>query len=190
MSLSNKGALGWLLTKPVKGPKRLQAHYHNNLTEALNDPELLIKAGIRKTLAHELSDQWMNVNLPSDILELFNISKLTPSLVAKCVKVLGSQLSDIVKNDPWKLASEVSGIGFAACDEIARHTDVDMSAFSRYESAIKHIVTYGIRLDGHNGVSKDEIRRRMSKLRMQADQTAKVIDITRTCQLIEDPETA
>ena len=196
VAITNKGALGWLLTKPVKGvgPKtieKIQAHYHNNLIEALNDPELLIKAGIRKTLAHELSDQWMNVNLPSDILELFNISKLTPSLVAKCVKVLGSQLSDIVKNDPWKLASEVSGIGFAACDEIARHTDVDMSAFSRYEAAIKHIVTYEIRLDGHNGVSKDEIRRRMSKLRMQADQTAKVIDtLLGLGQLIEDPETA
>ena len=169
VAITNKGALGWLLSKPLKGlgPKtveKLQGAFMGNLVEALGNPQMLIEAGIRKKLAFDISDEWMTINLPSEVLELFTISKMTPNLIGRCIKALGAQLPEIIKTDPWQLAMKVSGVSFKSCDEIAKQTNVDMNSMSRYEAGIRHIMHYELKLEGHNGVTKDDLKRRMSKL--------------------------
>ena len=169
VAITNKGALGWLLSKPLKGlgPKtveKLQGAFMGNLVEALGNPQMLIEAGIRKKLAFDISDEWMTINLPSEVLELFTISKMTPNLIGRCIKALGAQLPEVIKTDPWQLAMKVSGVSFKSCDEIAKQTNVDMNSMSRYEAGIRHIMHYELKLEGHNGVTKDDLKRRMSKL--------------------------
>lgn len=168
--MTTKGALGWLMSKPVKGVgdktiKKLASRFPSELAEVLNNPEIMEReGGLSKKQAEDIADAWICVNIPNEILELFTISKMTPSLIAKCVNRYGARLTEILNRDPWLLAMEISGMGFKTADNIARELGLDLEQQSRYEAAIRHVMQNELKSQGHTGVTKPQLVKMVSKL--------------------------
>ena len=203
--MTTKGALGWLMSKPVKGVgektvKKIASRFPSNLADVLNDVETLhVEAGISLKQAQDIADAWMCVNIPNEILELFTISKMTPSLIAKCVNKYGARLTEILNEDPWLLAMEVSGLGFKTADIIAKELGIDLEQQSRYEAAIRHVMQNDLKSQGHTGVSKADLIKMVSKLGIIGNQKIEnAIDIAlakgyaivedQVSKLVFDPE--
>lgn len=179
IAMTTRGALGWLLSKPVKGVgekaiRKLEDAFPSNLADALKDPIMLVEqANISKKQAESLADAWMCVNVPSEILELFTLSKMTPSLISKCLTKYGSRLSDVIKDDPWRLAIEVSGMGFKSADTIAKELGLNLEHQSRYEAAIRHIIVNDLRTQGHTGITEKSLLQQIGKLGIRGSDKVK-----------------
>ena len=165
----NKGARGWLLSKPVKGlgdisVEKITQSYNDKLTDALKSVDLLVQCGIKKKIAENLVDAWSRVNIPNDILHLFTYNNLSGRNISKIVNTYGSRLSEVINNNPWQLAKDISGLGFKTADDLARQQRLDMQSKERYFAAINHIVSYEIPLNGSSATTKLEILKEMRKM--------------------------
>lgn len=164
-----RGAKGWLMTKPVKGvgkktAEKLIRAFPTDLHEILRSPEKIATVGIPKQKAKEIADAWMCLNIPNDILELFGTKGLSPSVIVKIINRYGSDLKKVIQEDPWKMALEVSGVGFKTADNIAIDQGLDMNHPSRYQAAIRHCIGYELRNMGHSGITENDLINMMSKI--------------------------
>lgn len=65
---------------------------------------------------------------------------VTPNQCMKIYKRFGSDSISVVKNNPYILTEEVSGIGFKTADKIARSLGVEINSPYRIQSGIKFII--------------------------------------------------
>jgi len=65
---------------------------------------------------------------------------ITPNQCGKIYKRFGSDSIKVVKENPYIITEEVSGIGFKTADKIARNLGVEANSPFRIESGIKYII--------------------------------------------------
>jgi exodeoxyribonuclease V alpha subunit len=65
---------------------------------------------------------------------------VTPNQCMKIYKKFGSESIKVVKDNPYVLTEEVSGIGFKTADKIARSLGVEVNSPFRIQSGIKYII--------------------------------------------------
>ena len=65
---------------------------------------------------------------------------ITPNQCGKIYKRFGSDSIKVVKENPYIITEEISGIGFKTADKIARSLGVDANSTFRIESGIKYII--------------------------------------------------
>lgn len=65
---------------------------------------------------------------------------ITPNQCGKIYKKFGSDSIKVVKENPYIITEEISGIGFKTADKIARSLGVDANSTFRIESGIKYII--------------------------------------------------
>jgi exodeoxyribonuclease V alpha subunit len=65
---------------------------------------------------------------------------VTPNQCMKIYKRFGSESISIVKNNPYILTEEISGIGFKTADKIARSLGVEADSPFRIQSGIKYVI--------------------------------------------------
>lgn len=65
---------------------------------------------------------------------------VTPNQCMKIYKRFGSESISIVKNNPYILTEEISGIGFKTADKIARSLGVEAESPFRIQSGIKYVI--------------------------------------------------
>lgn len=61
---------------------------------------------------------------------------ISPTLSNKIYTLYGSGVYDVIKSNPYRLADEVTGIGFKTADEIARRAGVEVNASVRIKSGM------------------------------------------------------
>jgi exodeoxyribonuclease V alpha subunit len=65
---------------------------------------------------------------------------VTPNQCMKIYKRFGSESISIVRNNPYILTEEISGIGFKTADKIARSLGVEINSPFRIQSGIKFVI--------------------------------------------------
>lgn len=65
---------------------------------------------------------------------------VTPNQCLKIYKRFGSESISIVKNNPYIITEEISGIGFKTADKVARSLGVEVDSPFRIQSGIKYVV--------------------------------------------------
>jgi len=73
---------------------------------------------------------------------------ITPSLVTKICKKYGEEAVSIVKDNPYRLADEIEGIGFITADRIAKAVGIAPDSPYRIRAAVRHILSEA-QNDGH-----------------------------------------
>lgn len=63
---------------------------------------------------------------------------------------------EIVQNNPYKLAEDISGIGFKVADEIASKIGIDQSSAHRIKAGIKYVLS-NASLDGHTYLPREDL---------------------------------
>jgi len=75
------------------------------------------------------------------------------ALSHRIVLQYGKAAADVVRNDPYRLAREVRGVGFLTADTIAKSLGIPSNAPERIEAGISHVIRM-VGTEGHCGVEE------------------------------------
>jgi exodeoxyribonuclease V alpha subunit len=81
---------------------------------------------------------------------------ISPTLSNKIYNLYGNKVYDIIRNNPYQLAEDVSGIGFKTADDIARRAGVEVNAAVRIKSGMCYALTEAS-LSGHTYLPKTNL---------------------------------
>lgn len=76
-----------------------------------------------------------------DIMVYLEAYGVTPGQCVKIYKKYGANSIKIVKEDPYILTEDISGIGFKTADKIARSLGVETNSPYRIQSGIKYVIS-------------------------------------------------
>ena len=91
---------------------------------------------------------------------------ITPAYCAKLFRKYGDLAAQIVKSNPYKLAEEIDGIGFAKADAIASQMGFAADSVERLCAATVYVLHTAIS-SGHCGLPEEELCRRICDLTRQ-----------------------
>ncbi|SFG14433.1 SF1B family DNA helicase RecD2 [Oribacterium sp. WCC10] len=63
------------------------------------------------------------------------------NMAGKIFSQYGNEMYDIVRDNPYKLAEDIEGMGFRTCDEIARNAGIKVDSDFRIEAGIQYALT-------------------------------------------------
>ena len=88
---------------------------------------------------------------------------ITPAYAVKIYERYGSGLYRVIKEDPYRLARDISGIGFKLADQIAMEAGFAMNSEFRIRAGIVYALMQKT-LEGHTYVPSDELKEYASML--------------------------
>jgi exodeoxyribonuclease V alpha subunit len=83
-------------------------------------------------------------------------------------KQYGNRAIQLIKENPYRLAHEVRGIGFATADAIARKLGLDPTSPFRLLAGVRHVIDSAREREGHCGLPRERVRADTAKL-LQVD---------------------
>ena len=95
---------------------------------------------------------------------------LGPELSGRVFDIYGDEVYEIIRNDPYRLAKEVRGIGFRRADEIAAISGIGTDSEFRIVSGILNVLYEAAAMSGDTCLDRDEVTRRaVGLLELDAD---------------------
>ncbi|NQT10209.1 MAG: ATP-dependent RecD-like DNA helicase, partial [Desulfobacteraceae bacterium] len=150
------------------GPKIVDAlisRYKDRTLEIIEkNPEKLADVkGIGKVKAAQISNSWREHHALRDIMRFLQENKITTSYSAKIFKEYGNDAVNIIRNDPYSIAGDISGIGFYVADRIAQNLGVPKDKPERIKACVIHIIEQFV-AQGHVFVYEKQIFKRCENL--------------------------
>ena len=131
--------------------KRLVAHFGEETFDELQNggPRLRQVPGIGRVRAAQIRTSWAEHQGLHDLMvNLQGEAGLSPRQAQKVFRTYGAKAWDKVKQDPYRLAQDISGFGFHRCDRIAREMGIAFDAPERLRAALLHVMGQDLN-DGH-----------------------------------------
>lgn len=144
---------------------RIVEHFGDNVIEILNsDSEQLLQVnGISKSKLNAIKAAWEQNKEINDImmfLQQFGISTLFAS---KIYEFYGKNCVSQILTNPYKLSSDISGVGFTLADKIALKAGFEEDSPERIKACINFILEQGT-MDGHCYLMPKQIEQRSTEL--------------------------
>lgn len=138
------------------------------------EPERLAEIkGISERKAMEIADQ---VNEKRDLRQAMIFLQqygITMNLAVKVYHAYGQEVYGIIKENPYRLADDIDGVGFRTADEIATRVGIRMDSDFRIRSGILYILLQATG-EGHTYLPEDELTGRAERmLEVAAEQIEK-----------------
>lgn len=128
------------------------------------EPERLAEVkGISERKAMEIAEQ---VNGKKDLrAAMIFLQKygITTALAVKIYNTYGQEIYGILKENPYRLADDVEGVGFRTADEIAARVGIKTDSDFRIRSGIQYTLLQASG-EGHTFLPAEELTRRASEL--------------------------
>ena len=128
------------------------------------EPERLSEVkGISKRMAIEIANQLeekKDMRKAMIFLQQYGISM---SLAVKIYNKYGQEMYRIIKENPYKLADDISGVGFKIADEIAEKAGISRDSDFRIKSAIQYVLSVA-GANGHACLPIEELEKMSSEL--------------------------
>ena len=96
--------------------------------------------GLGKARAASLVEGWASQRGAREVLILLQSHGLSPGLAARIQRTYGARSGEVLRQNPYRLASEVHGIGFRIADRIAQAFGVSPDAPERAEAGLVHLL--------------------------------------------------
>ena len=132
--------LGSGLIKGVgqKFAKRIVEKFGKDTLDVIEDtPDELLKIpGIGKVRVDRIKTSWQEQKEIKNIMLFLQSHEVSTSHATKIFKTYGSESIAIVKENPYRLADDIWGIGFKTADSIAQKMGIDKGKFVRLRSGI------------------------------------------------------
>jgi exodeoxyribonuclease V alpha subunit len=146
---------------PLVGDTRARLIVERFGLEALNviakQPERLTEiAGIGTATAQKIAAAWHEQRHVQDVMVFLHGHGVTAAVAARIVKKYGNQAIAKIKENPYKLAVEVWGIGFKTADAIAEKIGIAKDAPDRLKAGLIHALGEHVE-DGHTHVPDDAL---------------------------------
>ncbi len=163
MPSSEKGIERFLASGAIKGigratAARLMKHFGARVLEVLEMfPHRLTEVeGIGKKKAAVIAASYAEQNEMRELMLLLETLGVAGGYAARIAASLGEAALETVKNEPYRLAAEVDGIGFRIADQIAMGQGWEREAHARLAAGI-HYALEGIAQAGHCCVPEEQL---------------------------------
>lgn len=114
-----------------------------------NEPERLAEIkGISERKANEIGVQFIEKQEMREALMFLSKYGISSALSVKIYTEYGSRLYSIVKENPYKIAEDISGVGFKTADAIAMRGGIGLQSEFRIRAAILYTLNQAVGL-GH-----------------------------------------
>lgn len=128
------------------------------------EPERLAEVkGISERKAMEIADQ---VNEKRDLRQAMIFLQqygITMNLAVKVYQQYGQEVYGIIRENPYRLADDIEGVGFRTADEIAVRVGIRMDSDFRIRSGILYVLLQAS-AEGHTYLPEEELTRRTGQL--------------------------
>ena len=129
-----------------------------------NEPERLAEVkGISERKAQEIYQQFHDKQDIRQAMMFLSKYGITTAYAVKIYNEYGSRLYDIIRENPYQLAEDVSGIGFRLADDIARKAGISPDSDYRIRSGVIYVLLQAS-MNGHVYLPVDELKRQAAEI--------------------------
>lgn len=113
------------------------------------NPERLKEVeGIGEKRFKEIKNSWQEQKKVREIMVFLLSHGISPNYAAKIFEEYGQESIKVVKDNPYKLARDIWGIGFKRVDDIARNLGIEHDDKARIEAGLRYILHEAVE-EGH-----------------------------------------
>ncbi len=129
-----------------------------------DEPERLAEIkGISEKKARDIGVQMAEKRQMRDAMMFLQQYGISNNLAVKVYNQYGSRIYGVIKENPYQLADDISGVGFKTADEIAGKVGIAVDSEYRLKSGILYTLLQGA-LDGNTYLPMDQLIRRTIEL--------------------------
>ena len=136
--------LGSGIIKGIRGPlaHRIVKKFGGDTFRIIEqEPERLAEIkGISEKKAREIAEQVYEKRDQRDALLFLSRYGVSNTLAMRIYKAYGQEIYRIIRENPYKLADDMTGVGFRTADEIARRAGIAVDSHFRISSGILYIL--------------------------------------------------
>jgi len=159
--------LGSSLIKGI-GPvmaKRIVDKFGLDTFDIIEDsPDRLREAeGIGPIRTERITSAWQEQKQIREVMVFLQGHEISPAYAVRIFKVYGDKAISVVKENPYRLALDISGIGFKTADKVARSMGIDPNSQIRAEAGIIHILSELVD-EGHVYYPYEELKQKAVEL--------------------------
>jgi exodeoxyribonuclease V alpha subunit len=139
--------------------KRMIKKFANNTLEIIEKhPKRLLEVeGIGKKRQEQIIASWSEQKIVREIMIFLQSNGVSTARASRIYKIYGDKAIDIVKENPYRLAKDIKGIGFMLADLVARNLGFAANSTARMEAAIDYILMEATNLSGHCGLVYEDL---------------------------------
>ncbi len=146
---------------PGIGPvyaRKLVAEFGDRVFDVIeSEPERLREvSGIGPVRAGRISAAWDEQKVVREIMVFLHGHGVGTARAARIYKVYGADALEVMSENPYRLARDIRGIGFAVADAIAAKLGIARESPKRIRAGISHALSEATS-EGHCGLPREEL---------------------------------
>src|SRR5262245_25006462 len=144
--------------------------------------------GIGPERIARIRESWRQQKAVRDIMVFLQSHGLGTARAVRIYKTYGDQAVEIVRSNPYRLATDIWGVGFQTADELGGRLGIDPAAPQRAQAAVRYTLQQ-LSQEGHVGYPEEgvvELTRRVPELPEAAIRDA-VEALRREGELVREP---
>jgi len=103
--------------------------------------QLRLVLGVGAVRAASIGQAWTQQKAIKDVMLFLQSHGVSTSLAVKIYKQYGDESISVVKNNPYRLASDIYGVGFKTADKIARDLGLPMDSPNRIAAGVAYTLS-------------------------------------------------
>lgn len=135
--------------------KRIVAEFGDGTLDVFdNEPERISRIkGIGAQRASAIVEAWKSTQGDRQVLVFLARYNIMGAVAKRLIRKYAGATIEVVEREPYRLAKEVRGIGFATADTIAQSLGMPLNAPERIVAGLRHVVTTAGGM-GHCGIPR------------------------------------
>lgn len=123
--------------------KKIVAMFGTDTISVIEDaPDRLIEVhGIGKKRVEKIKESWEKQKEIKNVMLFLQSNDVSTAYAAKIYKTYGNESIDTVKENPYRLADDIWGIGFKTADRIAEKLGIGKNTYVRCRSGIMYTLS-------------------------------------------------
>jgi len=145
--------------------ERLVARFGLKTLEVIDEhPERLTEVeGIGRVRSEQIQRAWIEQRAIKDVMVFLHSHGVAMSHATKIYKRYGERAIAAVRENPYRLALDIFGIGFQTADEIARSLGIEPTAPARCQAGVLHVLR-ALSDEGHVAAPRVDLVERVRAL--------------------------
>lgn len=144
------------------------------------EPERLAEVkGISERKAREIAEQMEEKRELRQAMMFLTRYGISMSLAVKIYQKYGQSTYQILQENPYRLAEDISGVGFKTADEIAERIGIHSDSDYRIKSGLLYVLQQ-VSMEGHTCLPREQLLSRASEL-LKVDGEAVEVQMMNLC---------
>ena len=119
--------------------------------------------GIGAKRRRRIKASWKQQSAVRDIMVFLHGHGISAARASRIYKTYGEDAIGIVQANPYRLAEDITGIGFRTADEIASRMGQATDAPARLRAGVEHVLKQAAANDGHCALPRSELEQRAAE---------------------------